>query len=110
MSKNNSLNPGHPIPVPSHDTITQVNDKTYTRLKETIKANHLDNYYILLLLHSKQIVDETLNSKHHIVAKQLNLTPARFSYIFPLLVAGRDLLDISPSLVEHHLQSIEKED
>jgi hypothetical protein len=63
----------------------------YPDFKQKIKEQHLDNYYQLLLIHSNSIVEETIVRKHHLIAKELNLTPAKFSTILPLLVAHRSL-------------------
>jgi len=66
--------------------------QNYLVFLETIEAGiHIDNFYELLLAHSDAIVNDTLRTQKHIVAKKLNLSAPKFSTIFPLLVANRGL-------------------
>jgi hypothetical protein len=62
---------------------------SYQQFKQDIKEKHLPDYYLLLLHYSSEIVEETLVRKHHLVAKDLKITPSKFSNILPLLVANR---------------------
>jgi len=59
---------------------------TYKALTEHFKQVD-PNYYKTLLSNAQVILDETVRTKKHIIAKELRLAPTQFSIVLNLLEA-----------------------
>ena len=64
---------------------------SYQQFKASIEAGkRLPNYYELLIIYKDDIFDDVFHNKQYIVAKELGMTPSKFSGIISILKALHD--------------------